>query len=308
MELVTLEAQGEKAIIVPAAGFQCLGYSVSSLEIVAGPDTPEAWKTQPFRSGIPILFPWPGRVADGRFTWRGRELTLPINDPSHHCAIHGLIYDRAFTITRSAPYYVSGRLDSRDDPELSRTWPFPFVLELDYELGAGLRLRAAVENVGGDPMPMGFGAHPYFRAPLGRGGERAAMQVEVAAERRWVLDQRLLPTGRLEALAGKFDLRSPRRFDAQNYDDAFQLAPAGSGCVGRLIDPNLKLAIEVNASAVFRQAVLYAPPQREIAAIEPYTCAPDAFNLAARGIDSGVIELQPGSRFQAQIEIRVSAP
>lgn len=306
MELVTLEAQGEKAVIVPAAGFQCLSYSVSSLDIVAGPESPEAWKTQPFRWGIPLLFPWPGRIADGRFSWRGRELTLPINDPSHHCAIHGLIYDRAFTITRTAPYYVSGRLDSRSDAELTRKWPFPFVLDLDYEVGAGLRLRATAENVGGEPMPMGFGAHPYFHAPLDRAGERGAMRVEICAAQRWVLNERLLPVGN-EAVSGKFDLRAPRPLGAETYDDAYRLGPRTGG-IGRLIDPKLNLAIEVNASAVFREAVLYAPPGREVAAIEPYTCAPDAFNLAARGVDSGVIVLEPGARFQAEIEIRISAP
>lgn len=308
MELVTLEAQGERAVIVPAAGFQCLGYSVSSLEVVAGPESPQAWNAHPFRSGIPILFPWPGRIADGRFYWRGREISLPLNDPSHHCAIHGLIYDRAFTITRTAPYYVSGRLDSRDDAHLSRLWPFPFVLELDYEVGAGLRLRASVQNAGTEPMPMGFGAHPYFHAPLGRGGDRGALRVEVGADQRWLLNGRLLPSGALEPVCAKHDVRSPRLLGDETYDDAYHLAPRGSERIGRLIDPKMKIAVEVNASPAFREAVLYAPPGRDVAAIEPYTCAPDAFNLAARGVDSGVIELQPGARFEAEIGIRISAP
>ena len=95
MEFVTIEAQAERAIIAPAAGFQCRSYRVGALDIIAGPNDPEAdWKAHPFRSGIPILFPWPGRIADGRFTYRGREIKLPINDPSHNCAIHGLIYNR----------------------------------------------------------------------------------------------------------------------------------------------------------------------------------------------------------------------
>lgn len=308
MELVTLEAQGEKAVIVPGYGFQCLSYSVSSVEIIAGPDRPEAWKAQPFHSGIPILFPWPGRIADGRFKWRGRDLELPINDPSHHCAIHGLIYDHAFAVTRSAPYYLSGRLDSRDHARLLRMWPFPFVMQLDYEVGAGLRLRASVENVGREAMPVGLGTHPYFHAPLDRRGERGAMRVEVGADQRWLLDARLLPSGAREPVSGKFDVRSPRALGSETYDDAYQVAPRASRRIGRLIDPKMKLAVEVNASPVFTNAVLYAPRGREVTAIEPYTCSPDAFNLAARGVDSGVIELQPGARFEAEIEIRISAP
>ena len=66
MEFVTIEAQAERAVIAPEAGFQCRSYRVGSLDIIAGPNDPEAdWKSHPFRSGIPILFPWPGRIRDG---------------------------------------------------------------------------------------------------------------------------------------------------------------------------------------------------------------------------------------------------
>lgn len=308
MELVTIEAQNEEAVIVPEAGFQCLSYRVSSLEIVAGPHDPEDWKSAPFSSGIPILFPWPGRIADGRFSYRSREIHLPINDPAHNCAIHGLIYDRVFRVSRRGPYYVSGRLDSRSDADLSRIWPYPFVLELDYEVGAGLRLRASVENAGDEPMPFGFGAHPYFQAPLDPQGKRATMGVQVEADRLWQLDERLLPTGNLGPLSGKFDLRTPVALGSETYDDVFRLALGGGGFASRLIDPEMRIAVEVRPAPAFREMVLYAPPGRNVAALEPYTCAPDAFNLTSRGVDAGTIELQPGARFETSFEIRLSAP
>ncbi|HYM34505.1 MAG TPA: hypothetical protein VET48_03860, partial [Steroidobacteraceae bacterium] len=208
MEFVSIEAQAEHAVIAPEAGFQCRNYRVGSLEIIAGPQDPEAdWKAHPFRSGIPILFPWPGRIRDGRFSYRGREIQLPINDPSHNCAIHGLIYNRIFKVTRRGPYFVAARLDSRTDAELSALWPFPFVLDLDYEVGNGLRLHAALENVGDGPMPFGFGAHPYFHAPLDPAGSRGAMQVQGDIDRHWQLDARLLSDGTMNVPEGQFDVR-----------------------------------------------------------------------------------------------------
>ncbi len=307
MELVTLEAQGEQAVIVPEAGFQCLRYRVSSLDIVAGPDDPAQWREKPFRSGIPLLFPWPGRIADGRFSYRGREVRLPINDPAHNCAIHGLVYDRAFTVVRRGPYYVSGRFDSAADADFSRIWPFALVMELDYEVGGGLRLGAAVTNTGDGPMPLGLGAHPYFHAPLDPRGSRDAMLIQGEVDRRWGTNDRLLPVGDPEPAAGRFDLRTAVRLGNNSYDDPFRLAGGRGERAARLIDPRLEMALEVRAAPAFRELVVYAPPDRNVVALEPYTCAPDAFNLAARGIDGGMIELAPGARFEASFEIRLSA-
>ena len=309
MEFVTIEAQAERAVIAPAAGFQCRSYSVGTLELIAGPNDPEAdWKAHPFRSGIPILFPWPGRIAGGRFSYRGHDIQLPINDPSHDCAIHGLIYNRVFQITRHGPYFVAARLDSRTDSELSARWPFPFVLELDYEIGNGLRLHAKVENVGREPMPFGLGAHPYFHAPLDPRGARGAMQVQGEVDRHWQLDARLLPTGHLlEAPAGRFDIRIPRTLGINTMDDAYTAASTRGERMARLIDQQRKLAVELRAAPIFKHLVVFAPPSPEVVALEPYTCGPDAFNLAAKGIEAGMLELPPGGRFETSFEIRLGA-
>ena len=76
----------------------------------------------------------------------------------------------------------------------------------------------------------------------------------------------------------------------------------------RLIDPSLKIAVEVRADAAFGDFVVFAPPNSPVVALEPYTCAPDAFNLAARGVAAGMRELAPGQTFEAGFEIRVSIP
>ena len=308
MEFVTIEAQAERAVIAPEAGFQCRSYRVGSLDIVAGPNDPEAdWKAHPFRSGIPILFPWPGRIRDGRFSYRGREIHLPINDPPHNCAIHGLIYNRVFKVTRRGPYFVAARLDSRIDTDLTALWPFPFVLDLDYEVGNGLRLHAALENVGDGPMPFGLGAHPYFHAPLDPRGTRTTMQVQGDIDRHWQLDTRLLPDGTMNEPLGRFDVRQPVTLGDGTFDDAYSFAPKRGERAARLIDPQLKMALELRAAPIFRTLVVYAPPSPNVVALEPYTCGPDAFNLATQGVDAGMLELQPGARFEASFEIRLSA-
>ena len=311
MELITLEADGERAVIVPGAGCQCLGYRAGMLEVIAGPANPDAWREHPHRGGIPILFPWPGRVAGACFTFEGREYRLPVNDPAHGHAIHGLACERAFRVMRRGPCFVTAILDSSDYADLNSIWPWPFVLEIDYEVGNGLRLKARITNSGDLVMPFGFGAHPYFHAPLNPKGVRDAMLIELDANARWPLDARLIPTGDAERLAGKYDLRAPRPLGADTYDDAFRMVPiAGRTSVprARLIDPSLEIALEIGADPAFGEFVVYAPAERPVVALEPYTCAPDAFNLAARGIAAGMRELAPGQTFEAGFEIRLNAP
>lgn len=310
MELITLEAQSERAVIVPEAGCQCLSYRIGALEIIAGPASPEAWRTRPHRGGIPLLFPWPGRIARGRFAFKGREYSVPLNEPARGHALHGLACERAFRVARRGPYFVTAILDSGAHPELKSIWPWPFVLEIDYEVGSGLRLHARIRNTGAETMPLGFGAHPYFHAPLGAGGSRAAMLLQLDAAGHWPLDASLIPRGAPEPLAGKYDLRAARALGSEIYDDAFRMAPAGDSLAARarLIDPSIKLAIDVRADPAFGDFVIYAPADQPVVALEPYTCAPDAFNLAARGIDAGARELAPGETFSAGFEIRLSAP
>jgi aldose 1-epimerase len=312
VELVTLEAQSERAVIVPGAGCQCLSYRAGALEVIAGPANPDAWREHPHRGGIPILFPWPGRIAGARFAFKGREYRVPVNEPARGNSIHGFASERAFRVTRRGPYFVTSILDSSDYSDLSSIWPWPFTLEIDYEVGNGLRLKARVTNTGDSVMPFGFGAHPYFHAPLNPAVKRDAMLVQLDAEARWALDASLIPTGNTESLTGKFDLRKPRQLGADNYDDAFRMAPASSSDEpaprARLIDPSLKIALEVRADPAFGDFVVYAPPDNAVVALEPYTCAPDAFNLAARGVAAGMRELAPGQTFEAAFEIRLNAP
>jgi aldose 1-epimerase len=310
MDLFAIEAQAERAIIVPGAGFQCFSYKVGALDVIAGPPSPESWLAHPHRGGVPLLFPWPGRIAEARFTFAGREYRVPVNEPARGNSIHGFACEKAFRVVRRGPYFISAILDSAEHPELALVWPWPFSLELDYEVGNGLRLRARIANTGDSTMPFGFGAHPYFHAPLSPPGARAAMLVQLDADARWPLDANFIPTGVTESLAGKYDLRAPRLLDSLTYDDAFRMStPADSAKPrARLIDPAAKVAIDVLADSSFGNFVVYAPPESPVVALEPYTCAPDAFNLAARGIEAGMRTLAPGRVFEARLELRLSAP
>jgi aldose 1-epimerase len=307
VEQITIEAQSERAILVPEAGCQCLSYRVGALDVIAGPADPTAWRAHPHRGGVPILFPWPGRIAGAQFTYRGEKYQMPVND-SHGNSIHGFACERAFKVLRRGPYFMTALLDSADDSSIGRIWPWPFQFEIDYEVGNGLRLKATVRNTGDAPMPFGFGAHPYFHAPLDPTGERAKMTLKLAAESHWPLDSRQIPMGSPEPLEGKLDLSQGQVIGDETYDDAFRMAPYRKDEPrARLIDPAVRAAIEIRAEPIFGEFVVYVPPGESVVAVEPYTCAPDAFNLASRGTESGMLELWPGESWSGSFEIRIAA-
>jgi aldose 1-epimerase len=46
-----------------------------------------------------VLIPWPNRLQDGSYEFNGRRYQLPLNEPEHHNAIHGLVRWSTWTAT-----------------------------------------------------------------------------------------------------------------------------------------------------------------------------------------------------------------
>ena len=61
------------------------------------------------------------------------------------------------------------------------------------------------------------------------------------------------------------------------------------------------------ASPERRGWVVFAPTNRPVICLEPYTCATDAHNLHARGLDAGMIVLPPGETWEGRIRIGLFA-
>ena len=90
--IYTLAGPGQVAEVWPALGFNCFSWTIMEsgrlLDLLY--DDPALFGDgRPTRSGIPVLFPFPNRIRDGRFIWDGRTYQLPLNDPTKKNAIHG---------------------------------------------------------------------------------------------------------------------------------------------------------------------------------------------------------------------------
>jgi len=300
-----------EASIAPGAGNTCFSFRKAVqgewIDIITPLEDLTDLRRGGSHFGYPILFPFPNRIRDGRFTFQGKTYQLEVTRGQH--ALHGLVLNRPWTVIRTETTTdggasVTSSIEAHSFPEILRQYPFPFRLTVTYTLkDGGLMMTAEAENTGSTPMPMGFGVHPYFPMPLGARGQRANCRLQVPATQYWDLEE-FLPTGRTCDVAGHLDLRGFQEIGETIYDHVFTgvvVHGGGSSCLLR--DPENRLELRVWADGRFREWVVYAPAHRSVVCFEPYTCTTDAVNLQERGIDAGLIVLRPGERWTGHVVV-----
>jgi aldose 1-epimerase len=302
-------ASGARALIFPDRGFNCASCTVQdrdeAVELLWKADGFETGAARPTSSGIPILFPFAGRLAGTSFEFQGRSYELSPGDPLGN-AIHGFACFRPWRVIEQASDRVVGEFRAADfGSEILAHWPADFRLTADYRLqGASLRLELVVENLGDRTLPFGLGTHPYFRLPLGSAGSADDCVVRVPATTYWELVD-MLPTGRKLPLEPARQLAAGRPFMDMQFDDVLSdLEPTQGRHAASIDDARSGRRLTLEFDQAFGECVVYTPPHRGAVCIEPYTTVPDAFSLAQRGIDAGLQTLPPGGAFRACMEIR----
>src|SRR4051794_37076482 len=140
------EATGAEAAILPSFGFNLFDLRLPAAgQVRRIIYAREGWAEapdRPGRNGTPVLFPFPNRINEGRFTFWGRSYEVPINHPPH--AIHGFAIQAPWEVVDQGAddsgAFLTGRFQiARQAPEMLAHWPADAVLELRYSL-SGRRL------------------------------------------------------------------------------------------------------------------------------------------------------------------------
>ena len=244
------------------------------------------------------LLPWPNRVADGRWSWRGRELQLALTEPGRRNAIHGLTRWANWELVELAPGAVHLRFRLHPQPG----WPFPLRCDLRYQLtDRELVVRTSVENIGSQDAPVAAGAHPYLSA----GDALVDDCVLTVPAATWLpTDERGIPGAPRPVEGGDHDFRGGRRLGPQQVDEAF-------GDV--LPDPVVRMerpdghVVELWAGEGYRWLEVFtgdtlAPERRRRGlAVEPMTAPPNAL---ATGQD--LVVLAPGASLDLEWGVRLA--
>jgi len=303
---------GCEAKIVPEFGNNCFSYSFNvegeQIDILDPPPSLAVLKQRASGYGVPVLFPFPNRIREGRFTFEGQDYQFDVPRPGAN-SIHGLVIGRPWKVEVAEATDENGArlvssIKSSDFPDVIRQYPFQFNLRVTYTLKDGfLSLLAEMENMGQRNMPMGFGIHPYFRAPLSKSSSPDDCQIILPARKYWELED-FLPTGKILEASGRYNLRDGVSAADIRFDDVFTdliITDGVSRCV--VDDKKAKMRMILESDPIFREMVLYTPPNRPALCFEPYTCPTDAINLHQRGMDVGIIVLKPGESVSGTVKI-----
>ena len=257
---------------------------------------------------MPLLFPFPNRINEGKFAWDGRDYDLPPRTGMAH-AIHGFALDRPWRVTDQQADSITAEFQiSKDAPDRASLWPADGILRATYRIQqATLRLEVTVLNPETKPFPFGFGTHTYFKLPLAAGSDPAKCLVQANAAEQWVLDQ-MIPTGERRPVPANADLRGGARFGDLKLDDALTgLKFEGQRFDCRLRDETAGLEVLQTFGPEFRELVAFTPSWTTRSAWSPYTCTTDAINLHARGVEAGWLVLKPGDTWSGWIDITAQA-
>jgi len=237
-----------------------------------------------------VLMPWPNRIADGAYTYDGREHQLPLTEPEARNAIHGLACWRPWTVRERTAERVVLALVLHPQPG----YPFTLGLEVDYVLSAdGLAVRTRATNLGPAACPFGAGNHPYLRAG---GGSVDGLVLRLPASTVLDADARGIPSGSAPVEERGLDFREPRPIGGTVLDHAFtRLEADGDGLVRvELEGPDgARTVLWADGTYGYLQ-VFSGDPLPDVArrslAVEPMTCPPNAFRTG-----EALVRLEPGA-------------
>jgi len=256
------------------------------------------------------LMPWPNRVVDGTYSFGGQNFRLTLTEPARGHALHGLGTWLDFEAIDKGPDHVT--LTAVIQPQSA--YPWRIIVTTTFSLGPdGLSQSVSARNDCLTPAPWGTGPHPYLVA--GDGPVNDWTLELPAAQVLAVTDDRMVPID-LEPVGqddpARFDFREPRRIDAVEIDHAFS---------GLMRDEDGLTTVKVTDAAGTGVAMTWdascpwvqvhtadrpgLPIDRIGLAVEPMTCAPDAFNAQRYPYDAGLIEIEPGE--SATAAWRISA-
>lgn len=246
----------------------------------------------PPRCNGAVLVPWPNRLRGGRYRFDGVDYEVALTEPDKGNALHGLARWARWTPVLHEPT----RVTLAHDIVPQKGYPFELRVEVTYALHPefGLSVSTTAQNIGKRRAPFGAGFHPYLAT---HGKALDDVTVGLPARERLLVDEAQVPVGTQSVAGTPYDLRRARRLKALRMDDGFTGLNLTAGR-GRAEVRVGKVGAYLWFDAAFRFLQVFTPDDlidgTPGVAVEPMTCAADAFNSG-----DGLIVLDPGESWSA---------
>lgn len=264
---------------------------------------------------IPVMFPWPNRMAGAKFEFKGR--TVKLTPTTKEGYVFSSLVNKNWNVENMGVSKEGAHLEeslrSRDFPDIAYLFPYPNKITVDWIVREGtLEFATTVVNEGDETMPMGLGFHTNFNVPIRDSGLRENCFLMVPANSYWekedpnaIVTGRSIPTGRKLRVEGtKLDLIKPKLVKNFLVDDVLtDLRMENGWTTCKIYDPVADITVLSQTDKNFSNIGVFIPPSTNSVSIEPMTCATDAFNLESRNIKAGLIALEPGEKWTGTVKI-----
>jgi aldose 1-epimerase len=288
--------QGDAFVVVPQHGACLLDLRFGGVSVLDGFKTPEELVAGAWGKSI-VLFPFPNRLRDGRYTYRGQTYQFDINNADTQNAIHGFGKDAPMTVKEVKITDKEAMIHCTWSHDGSHSaYPFRFTFDIKMILRGGeLDVEMVFSNDDTALIPVGLGWHPYF--VMSERVEDTALQMPKS--QLIIIDDRMLPTGEKQAYSA-FDTLT--KIGETSLDNGFFITEEGERASVILQSERGQLHYwqEIGAGK-WNFLQVFTPPHRQSIAIEPMTCNIDAFNN-----QDGLVLLTPKEKLGGKFGVRFS--
>lgn len=288
---------GDQRAVIASVGASLRSYTVAGRNLVVPFAADEL---RPAYRGATVA-PWPNRVVDGTYRFAGETHQLPLTEVARGHALHGFTPWHEFVLRD----HTENRITLVAQLEAQAGYPWRIEIETTYLLDdLGLTQRVTATNIGTGTAPYGVCPHPYLVAGEGRVDDweltlPAASVLEVTPDR--LIPTQLAP---VSIDPPRFDFRRARRIGDAAIDHAYTDLERDSAGLARV-------ELRAGATGVAMAWDTQCPwlqihtadlgdaslaGHRAGLAVEPMTCAPNAFNA---GSEVGLVTLAHGETHEA---------
>lgn len=302
---VVTARQGEMVVrMVPEAGANIYSIQYRGIQLLKTPKS--LADLRGYMYGVPVIYPMPNRVRDGKFTFAGKEYNFtPNNDGNFlHGLVHSVPWKHKFSSNPTSAT-IEAWYDFAPGTEALKLFPHPHTIRLTVTVtNDAVKFAYEVDNSQGKTaVPYGLALHPWFIYQ----GSRSDTYLTVPAT-HLMEAIKLLPTGKLVDLDGSlYDLRQPKSLAGFVIDDVYYGMQPDKPALIDFRDRKLKIALK--AGREFTHMVVYTPENERWFCVENQTCSTDAHNLFAKGLskESHLLVVPPGQRSGSSATFSVDA-
>ncbi len=178
--MLRLSAGEWQAQVSPECGMNLMALSWCENPIFRTPTNENTLKNNLFLYGNPLLLP-ANRTQNGRFSFQGRNFTLPLSEPTRSNNLHGQMADAPFEVVHQTVSEVQAIYRNRGE-----RYPFAFDMTITDVVTVKGWMRTA-ELLALEDMPYTLAFHSTFVQPD---------NFSVPIGRRCVCDENYIPTGK----------------------------------------------------------------------------------------------------------------